>query len=92
MEGAGAVSGRWSSLGLFAAAWIARAARPPLNSRRRSAPPACSWAARQLLALAASAALFWAPYATGLDPVAHVYPATVWVIAIWTASMAPSAR
>jgi cytochrome c oxidase subunit I+III len=36
-------------------------------------------------ALLAAAALLWAPYATGLDPAAHVYPATVWVLAIWTA-------
>lgn len=47
--------------------------------------------ARALLAvcfvasLAAGAALLWGPHATGLQPTAHVYPATVWILAIWTA-------
>ena len=38
-----------------------------------------------VLSLSACAALLWGPFATGLDPSAHVYPATVWVLAIWTA-------
>ncbi len=38
-----------------------------------------------VLAVAGGAALLWGPHATGLDPTSHVYPATVWVIAIWTA-------
>ena len=38
-----------------------------------------------IVALGASAALLWGPYASGLRPTAHVYAATVWVIAIWTA-------
>ncbi|WP_245415107.1 cytochrome c oxidase subunit I [Aureimonas flava] len=48
-------------------------------------------AARALLALCvlaslgAGAALLWGPHATGLQPTAHVYPATVWILAIWTA-------
>ncbi|MFD1331722.1 cytochrome c oxidase subunit I [Methylopila musalis] len=37
------------------------------------------------LAVASGAALLWGPHASGLDPKSHVYPATVWVIAIWTA-------
>jgi cytochrome c oxidase subunit I+III len=37
------------------------------------------------LALAGGAALVWAPFEAGLDPVTHVYPATVWVLVIWTA-------
>jgi cytochrome c oxidase subunit I+III len=42
-----------------------------------------------LLALAAgicgAAALIAAPWFSGLDPKSHVYPATVWLIVIWTA-------
>ncbi|PZQ10753.1 MAG: cytochrome c oxidase subunit I [Ancylobacter novellus] len=38
-----------------------------------------------VLAVAGGAALLWGPHSTGLDPTSHVYPATVWVIAIWTA-------
>ena len=29
--------------------------------------------------------LLWAPFAAGLDPQAHVYPAIVWVLVLWTA-------
>lgn len=38
-----------------------------------------------LASLGAGAALLWGPHATGLQPTAHVYPATVWILAIWTA-------
>jgi cytochrome c oxidase subunit I+III len=37
-----------------------------------------------LLALAGSAALVAGPWTTGLDPTKHVYPATVWLLVIWT--------
>ncbi len=35
--------------------------------------------------LGAGAALLWAPHVTGLQPTVHVYPATVWILCIWTA-------
>jgi cytochrome c oxidase subunit I+III len=38
-----------------------------------------------VLALAGTAALLAGPWLTGLDPKAHVYPATVWVLVLWTA-------
>ena len=38
-----------------------------------------------LLALAGGAAILAGPWFTGLDPKTHVYPATVWVLALWTA-------
>ena len=34
------------------------------------------------------AALLWAGARVGLDPTAHVYPATVWVLLIWVAAHA----
>jgi cytochrome c oxidase subunit I+III len=40
------------------------------------------------LALAGGAALLAGPWFTGLDPTSHVYPATVWLLAIWTAGHA----
>ncbi|HEY9211856.1 MAG TPA: cytochrome ubiquinol oxidase subunit I, partial [Ancylobacter sp.] len=42
-------------------------------------------AASILLALAGGALLLLAPWRAGLHPTAHVYPAIVWVVAIWTA-------
>jgi cytochrome c oxidase subunit I+III len=38
-----------------------------------------------VLALAGVGALLAGPWVTGLDPTSHVYPATVWVLVLWTA-------
>ncbi len=38
------------------------------------------------LALGGGAALLAGPWMTGLDPASHVYPATVWILVIWTAA------
>ena len=35
--------------------------------------------------MAGGAALLAGPWVTGLDPTSHVYPATVWLLVIWTA-------
>ncbi len=37
-----------------------------------------------LIAISGAAALLAGPWQTGLDPRSHVYPATVWIVAIWT--------
>ena len=37
------------------------------------------------LAVAGGGALLAGPWFTGLDPVVHVYPATVWILVIWAA-------
>jgi cytochrome c oxidase subunit I+III len=37
------------------------------------------------LAVAGTAALLAGPWVTGLDPTSHVYPATVWILVLWTA-------
>jgi cytochrome c oxidase subunit I+III len=42
-------------------------------------------AAAILLALGGAAALLAGPWFTRLDPSSHVYPATVWLLVIWTA-------
>ena len=36
------------------------------------------------MTLAGSVAGLLGPYLHGMDPTAHVYPATVWILAIWT--------
>lgn len=41
--------------------------------------------AAALLALAGGAALLTGPWLYDLDPTTHVYPATVWVLVLWTA-------
>jgi cytochrome c oxidase subunit I+III len=38
-----------------------------------------------VLAVAGSASLIAGPWLTGLDPKAHVYPAIVWILVLWTA-------
>jgi cytochrome c oxidase subunit I+III len=40
------------------------------------------------LAVAGGAALLAGPWVSGLDPASHVYPATVWLLVIWTAGHA----
>jgi cytochrome c oxidase subunit I+III len=41
-----------------------------------------------VLALAGGVALLAGPWVSGLDPASHVYPAIVWLLAIWTAGHA----
>ena len=36
------------------------------------------------MAVFGAVALLAGPWQTGLDPMSHVYPATVWIVAIWT--------
>ena len=38
-----------------------------------------------VLAIGGATALLAGPWFTGLDPKSHVYPATVWILVIWTA-------
>ncbi|WP_158043928.1 cytochrome c oxidase subunit I [Skermanella pratensis] len=76
------------SLALTLGAWAA--ARLALRVNRAGGVDAARvlMAAGVVLALAGGAALVWAPYAAGLDPVVHVYQATVWVLVIWTVAHA----
>jgi cytochrome c oxidase subunit I+III len=41
-----------------------------------------------IFAVSGGAALLAGPWFTGLDPMTHVYPATVWILVIWTAAQA----
>ena len=77
----------WPSVALllFVAAWAAALVARISNRAGRVGTARALMAAGTLVSLGASAALLWGPFVTGLDPTAHVYPATVWVLAIWTA-------
>jgi len=44
-----------------------------------------SQAGAVVLSLAGAAALLAGPHLTGMDPTQHVYPATVWLLLIWSA-------
>ncbi|HMR32357.1 MAG TPA: cytochrome c oxidase subunit I [Geminicoccaceae bacterium] len=76
----------WPSLALalFAVGWGLLVAAREINGRGRA------WVMRgclvlSLLAVAAgSVAGFLGPWAHGMDPTAHVYPAIVWILVIWT--------
>ncbi len=71
--------------GLLLLAWLATLAARSVNRRDW---PALFYGAIALAsgsAVAGAAALLWAPAAAGMDPTAHVYPATVWLLMIWTA-------
>jgi cytochrome c oxidase subunit I len=73
-----------TALALFTAAWAAMICTRILN--RHSS----SWAMRALLVIAALLAVAGClaavagPLLHGMDPTAHVYPAIVWVLVLWT--------
>jgi len=74
-----------AALGLFVAAWGATVGARETNRR------GAVMAARGLLVLGAilsaagCAAALAGPWVSGMDPTAHVYPAIVWILVIWTA-------
>ena len=55
------------------------------NSRRGGALFHVALAGAATMALAGAAALVAGPWLTGLKPIENVYPATVWLLAIWAA-------
>ena len=67
------------------AAWAAVLAARHANRTGRVMTARLALGAGAVLALASIAAGATAILTTGLDPVVHVYDATVWVLVIWTA-------
>jgi cytochrome c oxidase subunit I+III len=72
------------ALALVLASWLAAQLALRVNRGGAVATAQLLMAGGGGLAVAGGAALVYAPFVTGLDPVTHVYPATVWVLAIWT--------
>jgi cytochrome c oxidase subunit I+III len=72
------------AIGLFGVAWAAMLSARWLNTR--GAVTAARWAlvVSFCLTLAAGGAGFAGPFLAGMDPTAHVYPAIVWVLVLWT--------
>jgi cytochrome c oxidase subunit I+III len=73
-----------TALAVLAASWILTVLARFWNRRGRPKALQAALAVAALLALAGGGALVVAPLAEGLDPTAHVYPATVWVLVLWT--------
>jgi cytochrome c oxidase subunit I+III len=77
----------WPLLGglLVTAAWGLSLLARRANSADRAAPFYLMLGGSALSALAGAAALIMGPLRTGLDPAAHAYGATVWLLLIWAA-------
>lgn len=71
--------------GLMLGAWAATLWARGLNRRDRAGAYYAALAGAIVLALGGAAAMLAGPWITGMDPTRHVYPATVWMLAIWTA-------
>jgi cytochrome c oxidase subunit I+III len=70
--------------GLFTLAWAAMLFARWVNESDRHGLTRLALALAILLTLAACCAGLAGPYLTGMDPTVHVYPAIVWVVALWT--------
>jgi cytochrome c oxidase subunit I+III len=76
----------WPASGgaLILAAWLLLLLARKLNAGGTFATSA-ALGMSVVTAAAGAGALLMGPWRTGLDPAAHVYPAIVWLLAIWTA-------
>ena len=74
-----------SALGLITASWLATIAARRWNKSDHSAAFYAAIGIASITAAAGAAALLWAPATAGLEPTAHAYPATVWLLMIWAA-------
>jgi cytochrome c oxidase subunit I+III len=74
-----------TALGLFAAAWAATVGARELNRRGRVFAARALLVAGALLSAAGCGAALAGPWASGMYPTAHVYPAIVWILVIWAA-------
>ena len=75
-----------TALGLTLASWLATVAAREIHARGGVAAARLLLAAAFAANLAALAAGLAGPWASGLEPTLHVYPAIVWTLAIWTAA------
>jgi cytochrome c oxidase subunit I+III len=78
----------WPSLAavLLLGGWAMTLLARRSNKKDRSIGFYVGIAVAVVFAIAGGVALLAGPWLTGLDPASHVYPATVWILVIWTAS------
>jgi cytochrome c oxidase subunit I+III len=76
----------WPALGLtlLLGAWALTLLAHKWNRADRARAFYLALSAAVALAAAGGAALLAGPWLSGLDPKSHVYPATVWILVIWT--------
>ncbi len=68
----------------FALAWLAMILARSVNAKDRPVSFRLCLVGSTVLTLAACTAGLAGPYLYGMQPTAHVYPAIVWVITLWT--------
>jgi cytochrome c oxidase subunit I+III len=73
------------ALTLFAVAWAATVGAREVNRRGGVMLARLMLSGGAVVSAAGCAAALVGPWATGMDPSAHVYPATVWILVIWAA-------
>ena len=76
------------ALALLLAGWVLTIAAREANARSRVGVARGALAVAAVLTGAGGLAGLAGPWSSGLDPVAHVYPAIVWVLVIWIAAHA----
>jgi cytochrome c oxidase subunit I+III len=74
-----------AAAGLLGASWLLTIGARSWNKADRAVAFYSALAVGVVFALAGAATLIWGLWTAGLDPKVHVYAATLWLIAIWTA-------
>jgi cytochrome c oxidase subunit I+III len=74
-----------TAMGLMLASWLLTIGAREWNARSRVGIARIALLAAAFASAAAVAAAIAGPWRTDLDPVAHVYPAIVWILSIWVA-------
>jgi len=77
------IMGPLSAIVLFAAAWAATVGAREVNRRGSTAVAQVLLLGGILLSIAGCAAGLVGPWTNRMDPTVHVYPAIVWILAIW---------
>jgi cytochrome c oxidase subunit I+III len=71
------------AIGLFVISWVLMLGARRLNRAGRLEEARVALVAATFVTLGGSVAGLLGPYVHGMDPTAHVYPAIVWILAIW---------
>jgi cytochrome c oxidase subunit I+III len=86
-EGVTGPGARWpmTALALLLLGWVLTIAARELNARDRAHAARAALGTAAIASGAGGVAGLVGPHVHGMDPVLHVYPAIVWIIAIWIA-------